>query len=119
MVVCTFDGVTVPSRQILRERMIGTAGATAYEVEILCRTESHSDYTALAAKTGPVTKTTMLLGKTSVQTVPGSCAGTKGSLILDGNTYTNCYIENLSAAEVVDSNLGVWSFTISFVRETI
>jgi hypothetical protein len=115
MVACTFDGTTVPSRQILRERMVGTAGAYAYECEIECRTETHSDYTALAAKTGHITKTTMLLGKTSVQTV----GGTKGSLVLDGNTYTNCYIENLSAAEVTDSNLGVWSFTISFVRATI
>jgi hypothetical protein len=115
MVSCTFDSTTVPSRHILREMMIGTAGAYAYECEIECRTETYTDYTALAAKTGYITKTTMLSGKTSVQTI----GGTKGTLVLNGITYTNCYIENLSNAEVTDSNLGVWSFTIGFVRETI
>ena len=115
MVSCTFDSTTVPTRQILRERMVGSAGAYVYECEIECRTETYTDYTALAAKTGHVTKTTMLSGKTSVQTI----GGTKGTLVLNGVSYTNCYIENLSNAEVTDSNLGVWSFTISFVRETI
>jgi hypothetical protein len=49
-----------------------------------------------------------------VQTV----GGTKGSLVLNGVTYTNCYIESISAAEAPQSNLGAWNFTVSFVKDT-
>ena len=114
MTTCTFDSSLVPSRQITRELMIGSSGAYVYEVEILCRTATHAVYTALAAKTGHIGKKLLLSGKTRVSTT----GGTKGTLVLNGVTYTNCYIETLSAAEVSRSNLGMWEFTISFVRHT-
>jgi hypothetical protein len=95
--------------------MIGSAGATAYELELRCYTKTHSDYTALAAKHGPLSKTVLLSGKTRVI----SPLGTSGSLIFNGTTYTTCYIENISNAEVSGMQLGLWEFTISFVRHTV
>jgi hypothetical protein len=112
--VCTFDSATVPSIRVIREYMVGTAGAYAYELELECRTETFSHYTALAAKFGRLSKTPLLSGKTRV-----ICpTGTSGSLVWNGTTYTTCYIESLSNAEVPWSNRGAWNFTISFVRHT-
>jgi len=110
---CTFAGVTVPSRHINKILMMGTAGALQYEAEIECRTKTFSDYTTLAAMYAKCGTQDLIGG-----TVKVTSAGTKGSLVLNGNTYTNCYIMDLSAAEVQDSKLGAWSFTISFVRDT-
>jgi hypothetical protein len=115
MVACTFDSTTVPSRQIISERMVGPSGTYEYEVKILCRTKTYSQYTALAAKFGRTGKTTLLSGKTSVQSVGGTC----GSLVLNGTTYTNCYIADLSNAEIPQTNFGAWEFTITFVRHTV
>lgn len=111
---CTFGGVTVQSKRIARELMIGTAGANAYELELECITESHADYTALAAMYGRLSKTTLMSGRTRV-ICPN---GTSGTLVFSGASYTTCYIESISAAEVSESNLGVWEFRISFVRHT-
>jgi hypothetical protein len=111
--VCTFAGVTVPSRLIRSIKMVGAAGALAYEAEIECVTETFSEYTALAALYAPCGTQELIGG-----TIKVTSSGTKGSLVLNGNTYTNCYIKDLSAAEVQDSNLGVWTFTTSFVRDT-
>ena len=111
MVTCTFDGTTVPSRQITREFILGSM---VYEVEITCRTTNHSEYTTLAAKAGHIGKRRLLSGYTRIT----SKSGTKGTLVLNGATYTNCYIESISNAEVSQSNLSVWEFTISFVRHT-
>lgn len=94
--------------------MIGSAGALAYELELVCYTKTHSDYTALAAKCGRLSKTTLLSGKTRVI----SPTGTSGSLVFNGTTYTTCYIERISNAEVSGMQLGLWEFTISFVRHT-
>ncbi|MCK9579368.1 MAG: hypothetical protein M0Q92_02820 [Methanoregula sp.] len=115
MVTCTFDGTLVPSRQIVREKIVGSGGGYEYEAEVLCRTNLHSDYTALAAKTGLVSKARLLSRKMHIQAQGAVC----GTLVLNGISYTNCYIESLSAAEVPQSNLGVWEFTISFVRHTV
>lgn len=109
--ICTFDGTTVQSRQITRELILGSY---VYEVEIACRTANHSEYTTLAAKAGHIGKRRLLSGYTRVTTK----GGIKGTLVLNGTTYTNCYIESISAAEVSQSNLGMWDYTISFVRHT-
>jgi hypothetical protein len=114
LTACTFNGVTVPSREITRIDQLGTTTMYRFECTVDCRTETYSQYTALAALVGILNKTTLLNGKTSIQTI----GGTIGSLVLNGTTYTNCYIESLSAAEVSQSNLGVWDFTISFVKDT-
>jgi len=116
MVICTFSGTTVPSREITKINQTGNNAGTIYkfEVTVACRTTSYSTYAALAALAGVTEKVVLLNGKTSVQTI----GGTSGSLVLNGVTYTNCYIENISAAEVSRSNLGVWDFTVSFVKDT-
>lgn len=111
---CTFDSVTVETYRVEKEMVLGTAGGLAYEVTLACRIKTHANYLALAAKAGPLSKTTMLNGKVDVYSPLGSCK----TLVLGGVTYTNCYIESISAAEVSKSNLGVWEFTVSFVRHT-
>lgn len=95
--------------------MVDTSGNLAYELELECRTETYSEFTALAAKYGPLSKTVLLSGKTRII----SPNGTSGSLVFGGVTYTNCYIEKISNAEVPESNRGVWDFTISFVKNTV
>jgi len=111
MTTCTFDGTTVQSRQITRELILGSM---VFEIEITCRTTNRSEYTTLAAKAGHIGKKRLLSGYTRVTTK----GGTKGTLVLNGATYTNCYIEKISAAEVSQSNLAAWDYTISFVRHT-
>lgn len=113
-VPCTFNSVTVPSRHIINEVMIGTAGAYFYEVEIECATKDRSQYTALAALYGHCGVDRLLNGYTAVT----SALGTKASLVLNGTTYTKCYIEDLSNAEADGTQLGMWIFRIKFVRDT-
>jgi len=112
MPTCTFDSVTVPSRQILNEDGDGTY---YYEVELECRTETYSEYTAIRAKFGPDPVVDRLkAGKTRVT----SDLGVKGTLVLNGVTRNNCVITALTNSEVSQSNLGAWSFRIKFVQDT-
>jgi hypothetical protein len=110
----TFDSVALYDAEILDIDQIGTTTILKFECRVRCVTETYSNYTALVAKAGIINKTVLYSGKTSVQTV----GGTKGSLVLNGVTYTNCYIESISAAEAPQSNLGAWNFTVSFVKDT-
>ena len=110
-VPCTFDSTPVPSSRITRELILGSM---VYEVEVECWTKTYSQYTALAAKAGHIGKRRLLSGYTRVTTK----GGIKGTLVLNGVTYTNCYIESISNAEAAGMQLGLWNFTISFVRHT-
>jgi hypothetical protein len=114
MGACTFYGVTVPVREIVRIDQLGTAAQYRFECTIACRTADWADYLALAALSGITKKTLLLNGKVSVQTI----GGTAGTLVLDGTSYTNCYIESITAAGVSRSHLGAWDFTIAFVKDT-
>ena len=115
MTACTFDGTTVPVREVTRIDMLGdTSGSVRFECTLECRTKTFSEYTTLVGKSGLISKTLLYSGKTCVQTV----GGTKGTLILNGVTYPNCYIENISAAQISKSLLNAWTFNISFVRDT-
>lgn len=116
---CTFDGTTVQTQEITRLLLHGNY---AFECTVVCRTTTYTNYTAIAAKAGTTKtpgvcalKTITEAGYVSVQ----SEGGTKGTLVLNGATHTNCYIETISAAEVPKSQLGVWEFTVAFVRETV
>lgn len=118
MTTCTFDGTTVPSSELPKINPVGTY---SFECTLRCRTTSFSAYTALTAKAGTTRQpgtcaigTVVENGKVSVQ----SYGGTLGTLVLNGVTYTNCYIQTISGAEVPRSNLSVWEFTISFIRDT-
>lgn len=115
MAVCTFDGATVPVREITSFDILGdTSGSVKLECTLNCRTTTFSHYTTLAAKCGPLSKTLLLSGKTRVI----SPLGTSGTLVLNGVTYLTCYIENISAASLDGARLGGWTFNISFVRNT-
>ncbi len=111
-VPCTFNSITVPSRAVLNMKIIGSYEA---EIKLECATKTFSEYTALAALAGPCGPTQLASGKIRVQTL----GGTKASLVLNGTTYTNCYIKDISAAEADGMQLGLWIFTITFVQETV
>jgi hypothetical protein len=93
-----------------------SSGNVAFECTLKCRTQNYANYTALHALAGHCEKTYALNGKCDVY----SPLGTAGTLVLNGNSYTNCYIESISAASVARSRpqARVWDFTISFVRHT-
>jgi hypothetical protein len=114
MGACTFDGIAVPVREITRIDQLGTTTLYRFECTIACRTADRAGYTALAALSGITKKTLLLNGKTSVQSI----GGTAGTLVLDGTSYTDCYIEQITAAEVSRSQLGAWDFTVAFVKDT-
>lgn len=114
MASATFDGVDLYSIEILRMEQLGTTTLYKFETTIRCQTDTFANYTTLTAMAGTVTKTLMYSGKYAVYCNGGS----SGNLVIGENTYTNCYIEDISAAEAVDSDLGVWRFTVSFVKDT-
>lgn len=120
MAAAVFDSVDLDSIQVTRLDILGdTSGSVKFECDINCVTETFSHYTSMVAKAGVgkdgcVTKTLLQSGKTSIQTI----GGTSGTLVLNGVTYLNVYIENISAAEAEWSNLKVWHYTVSFVRDS-
>jgi hypothetical protein len=115
MTAITFDSTTVDSIEVTKIDQLGTTTTLKFECTVACQTVTYANYTALVAKAGIVNKSVCWpTGKTSIQSV----GGTKGDLVLNGTTYTNCYIESISAAEAPNSVLGVWHFTISFVKDT-
>ena len=118
MTTCTFDGATVPTYLI---EEIQQQGNYSFSCRLRCRTPTYSVYTTLNGKAGTTSQpgvcaigTVVENGYVSVQ----SYGGTKGTLVLNGVTYTNCYIQAISAAEASKSNLGLWEFSISFLKET-
>lgn len=114
MTACTFDNTTVDSIEVTRMVQLGTTTCYKFECTIQCQSDSSGNYYALLGKAGIVNKTTLYNGKTSIQTV----GGTKGTLVLNNITYTNCYIESLTLSESPWSNLAVWKYSISFVMDT-
>jgi len=113
MVACTFSGVTVRSRKI--ENM-SAKGALTFEVTLRCRTSTFSDITSLQALQGHIGTTLMMSGKTKIQT----SGGTKGTLVLNGVTYLNCYIADLTHQEVQNAlPFDQWDYTVKFVQETV
>ena len=112
MVTCTFDGTTVEGYQLQKFQPIGSSGTYHFEMTLVCRAANLNNYNTLAGKFGRVGTKTLYNGKTKVQTK----GGTSGSLVFNGTTYTNCYISDLSAAEVSKTNLGMYEYTISFVK---
>ena len=109
-----FDGTTMKSREVTRLYILGSSVDLAMEAAVTCRTTAYSVYTDMVAKAGYCNKTILLSGKVSVQST-----GTSGTLVINGSSYSKCYIENISAAETPDSLFSVWDFTVNFVRETI
>jgi len=114
MTACTFNGSTVPSYKV--EEM-HAKGALTFDCTIQCRTGTYSDITTLQALQGHIGVNILASGKTRIQTT----GGTKGSLVLNGTTYPNCYIEDLSDIHEVPKStpFARWEFVIKFVQETV
>ena len=112
--LCTFSTATVPMSRVER---IAINGAYSTEITVRCRTSDYSLITSLQALRGHIGVQVMASGKTRIQTT----GGTKASLVLNGTTYTNCYISELEDPHEVPSSLPftLWEFTISFFQETI
>jgi hypothetical protein len=73
-----------------------------------------ADITALAAKAGDFRQTKLISGKTRIQTT-----GTVGTLVLGGDSYTNCSIDGgVHVKEVEGSGGLIWKYTVKFVRDT-
>jgi hypothetical protein len=107
----TFDSVTLvnPSPQKLK-----VTNSEVFEIAIDCLTDSYADITAIKAKAGIANKTTLVSGKTSIQTT-----GTKGSLVLEGDTYTNCVImEPVQVEELEGSARTWWKYRVSIAQDT-
>jgi len=114
MVACTFN--TTSTVHVYRVESMSIKGAYAFECALKCRTGTFSDITGLAALQGHIGTQLMASGKTRIQTL----GGTKASLILNGVTYTNCYIADLTWNEVPNAMpFARWEYTIKFIQETI
>ena len=110
MVMTTFNGYTVHSRKLSREY---TEGTNVHEWTFDCITQYSTAIDDLCALMGPLVKTRLLSGKILIQT-----SGTKATLVFNGSSYSNCAIESLTREEAQDSAVGVFPYSISFVRET-
>jgi len=111
--LCTFSSTTVP---VSRVEKINTKAGYSFEVTLRCRTPTYSVITSLQALRGHIGIQTLASGKTRIQTT----GGTKASLVLNGTTYTNCYIADMDDPHEVPKSLPFteWEFTIKFVQET-
>jgi len=112
MTTITFDGVELKNPSPLRPKVIYNSH---FEIEIECLTEDFADITAIVAKSGITKTTTLLSGKTSVQTT-----GTKGSLVITGidlaGTYTNCAIMGEVTYEELPGGTK-WKYKVKFVKD--
>ena len=106
-----FDSVTLqnPSPQKIK-----VTNSEVFEIAVECLTNDYDDITAIKAKAGIANKTTLVNGKTSIQTT-----GTKGSLVIDGDTYTNCVImEPIQVDELEGTGKTWWKYRVSFAKDT-
>jgi hypothetical protein len=109
MTMCTFAGYTVSTSQMTRRV------ETPYEFEITfdCKATNETEIAALKVLVAPLDRDRLLNKKVQIQG-----GGTKGSLVFNGTTYTNCYIENMTVNEANGSKMGLLPYTISFVKDT-
>jgi len=110
MTMTTFNAKTVHSRRLSREYREGT---NVHEWTFDCITATSTAITDLCDLMGPVVKTRLLSGKTLIQTT-----GTKGTLVFNGSSYSNCVIESLTREESGDSFVGAFPYSISIAQET-
>jgi hypothetical protein len=109
----TFSTVTIHDYQV--ESMSAKA-ALSFECTLKARTATFTDISSLYALQGHIGVTKLASGKTRIQTT----GGTKASLVINGVTYTNCYISDLTWWEVPNARpFDVWEYTVSFVQETV
>jgi len=111
MTVITFDGLTLPNPSPLKFKQT----ADSLEITIEGFSEDEAMVDALIAKAGSSGKALLLSGKTAIQTT-----GTKASLIIGSDTYTNCVIMNGVQKDEVDGTgpIPKWRYKATFVQET-
>ena len=113
MAACTFNGVTVNVSEI---ESITPVGAYDFSCTLKCVSDTSSNIASLQALQGRIGTQVMASGKVRIQTI----GGTKGSLVLNGITYANCYISGLTWRHAPKSKPATaWNYTISFTQETI
>lgn len=114
MVACTFNGTTVPVKRVEK---ISVKAAMDFRCTLRCRTPTYSVITSLQALRGHIGVQVLASGKTRIQTT----GGTKGTLVLNGVTYLNCYISDFDDLHEVEKSLPFteWEFSISFIQETV
>ena len=111
--LCTFSTVTLHSYLV---ESMSDKNALEFSCILRCRTGTYTDITSLKALQGHIGIQTLASGKIRVQTT----GGTKASLVLNGTTYTNCYIADLTWREVPKSTpFTRWEYTVKFIRETV
>lgn len=106
----TFAGYTVSTRRMTRR--VAEAN-NVFEITFECLATEEAEITNLKTLMGPLEKDRLLNQKISIQG-----GGTKDSLVFNGTTYTNCYIESLTVAETYGTKMGLLNYTISFVQDT-
>jgi hypothetical protein len=106
----TFDGVTIQNPAPLSPKQT----ADSFDITITGITTSKTDVDNLVAKAGKSTKYILKSGKVRIQTF-----GTKGTLVIDGTSYTKCVImEPIAVAEIGNVNQQKWQYTVMFSQET-
>lgn len=103
----TFDGVELKNASVFDDdldvltkvttllsgkRSVQASSEVGFTPKFRCYTTTYSDVTSLAAK-----------------------VGSSGSLVIDSDTYTNCYISSFMRSEIAP---GKWTYEVGFVRDT-
>ena len=107
----TFDSVALTNPSPQKPKI---TNSEVFEIAIDCLTNNYADITAIKGKAGIANKTTLVSGKTSIQTT-----GTKGSLVIALGTYTNCVImEPIQVEEVEGTAAKWWKYRVSIAQDT-
>ena len=108
----TFNSVTVPTSHLDKLTL-----GDAFEAVFSCRTITYGDIVALQAFVPSILTTDRVSGGKTRVTVLG---GTKATLVINGTSYSNCYIAEISNIQEAAGSLpfDVYEFTIRFVQET-
>jgi len=109
--VITFDGLTLPVPTPLKFKQT----ADSLEITIEGHSEDEATVDSLIAKAGNSTKALLLSGKTAIQTT-----GTKASLVIGSDTYTNCVIMG-GVEKTEEEGTGPtpkWRYKATFAQDT-
>jgi len=108
----TFNSVTVPTHHLDKLTL-----GDAFEAVFSCRTGTYGDILALQALApSSITMDRVSGGKTRITAL----GGTKATLVINGISYSNCYIAEISGITEAPNSLPFdeYEFTIRFVQET-
>lgn len=106
----TFNSIQLATRSQIQHSRIGS-DSQEWTFDII---SSDASWNALTSLAGHCRKTTLMSGKTSVQTT-----GTKATLAIDGISYTNCaIIGGVRISELRGSSKSRWIYSVTFVRDT-